>query len=223
MSDDKIFKILGEFVSYEEKEFGGVNKYIISYKQPNSQDPAKVWKHQAIEDNLSDTAIKILGDASTGERFCVHQGKEGGYPIITDISDAKDVPAKSAGGGSKYNNNSKYTPRDDTGIAVGAAYTNAIEVLKLTGISNLTEEEVIAAIADIAEKILKTKLALEDKLRASKAAKTATKEKAAEEPKKQSRIEQMKAKKAAESKTKAVEVETLEEELEDDDIDSVNF
>ncbi len=219
MSKETLYKILAEFQSYEEKEFSGVNKYIVSYKQPNSTDPSKVWKHQAVEADLSDSAVEILVSASAGERFCVHQGKDGQYPVITDITDAKDAPAKTVGGNSKYKNGNNYKPRDDAGIAIGAAWTNAIEIIKLTGIINPNYQLLTQDVAKLAEEIVKLKLVQEDKLRAAKAAKEATKEKANEEAKPLSRAEQIKAKKAAEtgkqeeSKAKKTKKEAVSEPI----------
>lgn len=225
MSDDKIFKLLGEFISKEEKSFGGVDKYIISYKQPNSPDPTRLWKHQAVIANLTDDAILRIEEVSAGERFCVHQGKEGGYPVILDITDAKDVPAKSSGGGSKYKGsggggNSNWVPKDDSGIAVGAAWTNAIEILKMEG-GAPAGEDAVEIVAAIVERVLKIKLAQEERLRASKTAKAAVVDKAVEAPKAEakpvlSRAEQIKAKKAAEAMVE-------DEGLEADDLDDVKF
>ncbi len=240
-------KRLAEFVSYEEKEFYGVNKYVISYKQPNSADPSKVWNHQAIEADLTDAAIKILVGASAGERFCVHQDKdEKGYPVIINISDSTDAPAKDSGGDWKKKDSKDWKPKDASGIAVGAAWTNAIEIIKLHGVNDatITIEDIVGDIADLAEKVLKLKLAQEDKLRASKAAKDATSGKAAEVEKPKSRAELAKESLAAEAKTETKaepvkgkvkkeiepEDEMIEQDvednqpgLEDDDLDKVNF
>jgi hypothetical protein len=237
-------KRLAELVSYEEKEFYGVNKYVISYKQPNSQDPSKVWKHQAIEADLTDAAIEILVGTSAGERFCVHQDKdEKGYPVISNISDAKDAPAKASGGDWKKKDSKDWKPKDESGVAVGAAVKDSIDVIRLAHELGITEDEVWAKVSARTDVILSDKLAKEDKLRASKAAKAATSEKAAEVEKPKSRAELAKEKKAAEAKTETKaepvkakakkdvepEDEMIEQDvdgqpdLEDDDLDKVNF
>jgi len=226
-------KILGEFVSYEEKEFYGVNKYVISYKQPSSADASKVWKHQAVESALTDKAVELLVGLNAGERLCVHQDKdEKGYPIIVDITDAKDVPAK-ASFGAKYAKGGNSVPRDDSGIAVGAAYTNAIEMVKLIGHDG-DLDALIKLVDETAAKILVNKLAQEGKLKASKAANAAinaVSDKVAEVVKPKSRAELLKEKKAEQessSKTK-VSGEIIEQgdteiaELEEDDLDGVRF
>jgi hypothetical protein len=227
-------KYLAEFISKEEKTFGDVEKYVITHKQPNSQEPAKERKYGAIVADLSDEAVLLIDGASAGERYCLHiVTGEDKYPLIVDVTDAKDAPAKYEGK-AKYNNNKQYQPRDDTGIAVGAAWTNAIELYKLVSDEDKfnTIDDAIEHIEQAVSKILKSKLAQEAKLRADKAkttgAQAATKE---EEPKKLSRAERIKAKKAAEATkpkpAKKVEVEepVVEdyEELEDDDLDDVKF
>jgi hypothetical protein len=220
MSD--VRKILGEFQSYEEKEFGGVVKYIIKYKQPNSAQPDKVWSHQAVEDDLSEKAIEKLISLSAGEKCCVHQDKdEKGYPVIKDVSDVKDAPEKYAGGATQYKKGvGSFTPKDETGIAVGAAYTNAIEIIKLAGTTK-TVEELIILVDQVAAKVLVNKLAQEVKLRASKAG--VAKEEPKMEEKKKSKAELMREKKAAVTAPKREEVAEDSVELEDDDLDNVNF
>lgn len=218
-------KILGEFISYEEKDFYGVNKYILNYKQPNSADPSKVWKHQAVEDNLSDEAIELLVGLSEGQRLCVHQNKDGnGYPIITSLSDAKDAPGKTTTGKSQDKSSSNWTPKDDTGIVVGAAWTNAIEVLKLGNYEAGEPEDTIKYLAELVEKIIALKLAQEDRLRASKTAKIEVTNKVAEEVKSKpkSRAELAKEKKTASAKPQSEEDKVVKPDS-TDDLDKVNF
>lgn len=220
-------KILGEFVSYEEKEFYGVNKYVVTYKQPNSADPSKEWKHQAVEADLTDKAIEQLVSLSAGERMCVHQDKDDkGYPVIVDISDAKDAPAKAAGG-KTWTKGGGFAPRDDTGVTVGAAWTNAIEILKISGTLNGSQTATIIEEVDkLVDAIIKLKQIQEGKVRASKAAKQAAGEKATEAAKPKSRAELLKEKKAAEAapKSKAVAAPPEEEpEIATDELDDVNF
>lgn len=226
MSEEKIRKILGEFQSYDGEKFEG--KYIISYKQPNSQDPSKVWNHQAIDAELSDDAVRKLISASAGERLCFHQGSDGKYPVIRDITDAKDADPKPTGGKAQYKKND-YKPKDESGVAVGAAWTNAIEIAKLCKANFENAKDAVDYISNVVTQVLKSKLAQEDKLRAAKLAKEETK---AKEDKPLSRADKMKAeleaKKAAEkpkpdtTKTKDPEPEP-ETEDEVDPLDKVDF
>lgn len=227
-------KVLGEFISYEEKEFYGVTKYVISYKQPHSSDPAKIWKHQAAEDDLSEKATAKLVELSAGERFCVHQDKDDkGYPVIVSLSDAKDAPEKKTQG-TYQKKGGNYTPKDDSGIAVGAAYTNAIEILRIAGVVEKNIDKLIELVDEVAAKVLVNKLAQEAKLKASKAA--AAKEEPKAEEKKKSKAELLKEKKAAEAKAEPVKAKAKKEpdpeppleeedsvEIEDDDLDDVQF
>lgn len=221
------FKTLGKFMSYEEKEIspGKPKKIMIKYTQPNYQDPKKTWEVGVFENKVSDELLEKIVNLSSGEEVCVHTVKnEKGYSDLHDISEAKNAPTKQYGGKTSYknagSNGNNYTPRDDTGIAVGAAWTNAIEILK----AGLVVDEV----AKLADAILKLKLSQEERTRASKTAKAEVKEAKAEEEKKPlSKIEQMKANKAASTKKKTKEPDPVEEveedQYEDDSLDDINF
>lgn len=204
-------KILGEFVSYEEKEFYGVNKYIISYKQPNSADPSKVWKHQAVEADLTDESVNLLIDLSSGERLCVHQDKdEKGYPIIVDLTDAKDAPEKKEGG--KTWQKGGGSGDGGVGAQVGNAINNAALVLG--------PGKTVSELESTAWEIIEVGERLKAKLLAKRAATKATGEKAAEAEKPKSRAELAKEKKAEDA---IVEQDAGEPELENDDLENVNF
>lgn len=229
---NKVWKKLAEFISYEEKTFGDVVKYMIKYKQPDSADPSKEWTHGAVEADLSDNALDKLISASAGERFCVHQGSdEKGYPVIIDITDAKDAIKEKSAGKKQWNNDKKqWAPKDDSGIAVGAAWTNAIEIIKLSGGFDgamMKSEEAVQAVAAVAELVLAEKLKQEDKLRASKKKDTEQKQdKKEEEAKPMSRAERLKAEKEAKKQQKDTNTEETEEnpnDLMDDDLDDVEF
>lgn len=196
MTDD-IKKYLGEFISKESKFFGDVEKYIVVYKQPNGTDPTKEWNHQAVVDNLSNEAVLKIDGLSAGERFCVHLGKDGKYPIIVDVTDAKDAPAPYTAGKAQYKKND-WKPKDETGVAVGAAYKDVKENMDLLEAKPKfkTLDEVRAFVKDEARKILKDKQELEDEVRAKKA-KDAPAEAKAEPEKKLSRAERIKAEMAA--------------------------
>lgn len=190
---DQVYKNLGKFMSYEDKEIsaGKPKKVMIKYTQPNYQDPKKVWEVGVFEDKISDELLEKIVSLSSGEEICVHTIKnDRGYADLHDITDAKDAPQKSAGGKTKGKGGS-YPPRDETGVAVGAAWTNAIELLK----AGLDLDEV----AELAEKILALKQDQEAKARAAKKAKEEVKEKTEAQP---SKLEQMKAKKEAEAAAK---------------------
>lgn len=234
---NQVYKNLGKFMSYEEKVIsaGKPSKIMIKYTQPNYQDPKKVWEVGVFEDKISEELLEKIADLSSGEEVCVHTVKnEKGYADLHDISDAKDAPSKGSGGKTAYkkgaySGGNNYTPRDDTGIAVGAAWTNALEYYKVTG----TKPGCVEDVATIVEEILKIKLAQEERVRAAKTAKAEVKESKAEsEEKAPSKLEQMKAKKAAEAKKKTTKkkpepVEDVEddvyEEVDDDNLDNINF
>jgi hypothetical protein len=235
---DNARKTLGEFVSYEEKEFYGVNQYKVKYRQPNSADPTKEWNHSAIEADLSDAAIEMLVGLSAGERFCAHQDKDAkGYPIITNITDAKDAPAGKAEThyNAKYKNGGKsYVPKDETGVAVGAAWNNAEISIKHLDISFEDEDDYIRKVATIAWKIYDVKEAKGAQVKAAKAKATQTElspDKVIVETKPLSRAELAKAKKAAtvkpvkepEPKVAPVDDVPFEPDLVDDDLDDVKF
>jgi hypothetical protein len=234
---DNARKTLGEFVSYEEKEFYGVNQYKVKYRQPNSADPTKEWNHSAIEADLSDAAIEMLVGLSAGERFCAHQDKDAkGYPIITNITDAKDAPAKFSGGDAKYKNGGKgnWQPKDETGVAIGAAWNNAEISIKHLDISFEDEDDYIRKVATIAWKIYDVKEAKGAQVKAAKAKATPTElspDKAIAETKPLSRAELAKAKKAATVKPVKAHAPIVEQadgvpfepDLVDDDLDDVKF
>jgi len=206
---EQTFKNLGKFISYEEKDIGkGFIVVKISYTQPRYQDPLKVWVVGKPEKDMSEELLEKIAGLKDGEEICVHTEKnEKGYNELVNITDKSDVPAAVVGksaykkhwaGGSSY-------VKDETGIAVGAAYTNALEVLKLHGDTFDNYDDIITVLADLAEKILNKKLLLEDKLRAKKAAKEAVGVKktveevkpVVEAPKTLSKLEEMRKKKAA--------------------------
>lgn len=209
MADVK--KILGEYVSHEELTFGKNIFHKIKYKQPEGTLPDRVWEHQIADSDLSDTAAEILFSANTGERFCVHQGRnDKNFPIIVDITPASDAPKKEpyqkATGKGSWN---KFAPRDDTGIAIGAAWTNAIEIAKLgTGTIGKAEaktwKDLVDAIENMAWDIVQRKVAQEAKLKAAKGDKSAADEEKKEEAP-MSREEKIKAKIAAAAAAKAKE------------------
>ncbi len=226
---DQVFKNLGKFMSYEEKVIssGKPSKIIIKYTQPNYSDPKKVWEHGEFEDKISEELLEKIADLSSGEEICVHTCKnDKGYGVLVNITEAKDAPQKYGNGKTAYKNGG-YAPKDETGIAVGAAWTNAIQLWGTIPESDTSvTDEYLQQVSDVAWKILMHKVAQETKLRAYKLAKgevTAKKE----EEKPLSKIEQMKAKKAAEtkSKKKSKPVEEVNEDpsIEQDDLDEIKF
>lgn len=205
-------KVLGEFISYEEKEFYGINKYVISYKQPYSTQPDKVWHHQAVEDDLKESAIEKLISLSAGERFCVHQDKDDkGYPVIVDLSDAKDAPERKSGGQAQYNGRKGGGTYDKSGEAVGGAFKYAIDILT----NKLKLEDVLALVDKIIPEAEARKKALQAANKAAASAESPSEEK------KKSKAELMKEKKAAEAKekTKKKKEPEPEEELQEQDSD----
>ena len=133
----EIKKILAEFISYDDTKFKG--KVIIKYKQPNGFDKAKEWSHQATEEDLSDDAVLKYSSASAGERFTVHQTKdEKGWPIIVDITDAKDAEdAYTPKGGGK-----KDWKGGNSDGGVGAQVGNALNVAAITLGAGCTLEDI---------------------------------------------------------------------------------
>lgn len=220
---EEIKKILGEYISKEDKTFGGVDQWTVHYKQPNSTDPTKIWKHKAIIDDLPENAVLKLDSLSAGERFCVHQTKGAdGYPCIVDATDAKDAPEKAYSGKAEWKKGGgNFKPRDETGIAVGAAWTNAVEIAKLCNANFDTSEQAIEYISNVVVQVLKSKLAQEAKLRAEKAKEASTTSAAAE--KKLTRAEQIKLKREQEeAAAKGASKTETKKELEEDDVPFVD-
>ncbi len=210
---EQTFKNLGKFVSYEEVEIKGLALIKVSYTQPRYQDPTKIWTMSIPEDTIKDSLLEKINNASSGEEYCFHTVKKEGetYSQLVDITDAKDaaVAAKKPWtGGSKQ----AYTPKDDTGITVGAGWTNAFSYYEVTG----TKPENVKAVAALVDEIIKEKLRQEAEIRASKAKETEPNKasESAQTPpvKKPTKMEQMKAKKAAEKEA------TPEVDIEDDDV-----
>lgn len=201
MSEKQTFKNLGKFVSYEEKNNKGLDLVVVSYTQPRYQDPTKVWTLNIPTKDISDKLLETIGNASSGEEYCFHTSKnDKGFSQLDDITDAKDAQqAKKpwAGGAASKN---PWQPKDDTGIAIGAAWTNALEWLKLqNGVPNVSMDTV----ESIAWDIVKRKQAQEAKLRASKPREESKHlDEVTTKPtvKKLSKLEEMKAKKATVSK-----------------------
>lgn len=209
MADVK--KILGEYVDHKPLTIGKNIFYKVKYKQPDGPMPDKVWEHQIADSALSDAGAEILFSANAGERFCVHQVRdEKNYPILVDISPASDAPKKvpyqKATGGGGWN---KFAPKDDSGIAIGAAWTNAIEIAKL-GTDTVCKSEaktwvdLVDTIERMAWDIVQRKVAQEAKLKTSKGDKSAASGDNKEEAP-MSREEKIKAKKAAEAAAKGKE------------------
>lgn len=203
----EIRKILGEFISYEEKTFGNKLKYAIKYKQPNGVKPDKVWEHQAADEELSEKALEILINANAGERFCVHQATVNGFPAIVDITDAADAPAKYQGKGGFEKK--AWAPADKSGEAVGGAWKYAIDIL--------THKLDVNEVKKLVDIILPLTEEQKDKLKAIQKAKqdaaATTEAKKEEEVKPLSRAEQLKQQKAQAKKEPAKKEEV---EVEDD-------
>lgn len=203
------FKNLAKFVKYEEKDIGrGFIVIRVHYTDPTYQDPTKVFSVGKPEKDITEELLEKIVALNTDEEVCIHTEKdEKGFNVLVDITDKKDA-AKAAQGKPAYKKpyGGGFQPKDDTGIAVGAAYTNAIEILKynLASVGGLLTPE---SVANLAEEILYNKLDLEDKLRAKKAAKEAVGvKKAVEEAappavKKKTKLEEMREKKAKEKTT----------------------
>ncbi len=228
MTDTKTFKNLGKYLSYEEKDCGPTvgNKINISYTQPKYQDPAKVWLMGILEKDITEKLMDKILNLSAGEEVCVHTTKNAaGFSELVDITDAKDAEYKPAGG--KPFTKGGYPPKDDTGIAVGAAWTNAIELLKLTNLdlSRADDKAIVKTVSNLVELILEAKLAQEAKLRAAKAGKAAPVTSAAVEEKPLTALQKAKAKKEAATKVApVVENEVDLDEIETvDDLDDISF
>jgi len=220
MSD--VYKNLGTIISYEEKELspGKTPVLKLKFKRPNSATPDKELSYNVkgqFVDKIEDALLEKVYGVSSGEQVCVHVGKDdNGYPLVIDITDAKDATdGRKSGGNFQYKKGGFNSPRDSSGIAVGAAWTNAIEILK----AGLDIEDVKKMVEDI----LKIKLAQEERLKAS----TKTKADAQAETieKVMTKAEEIKAR--AEAKKKSAQTKVVpkvdEEDLIDDNLDDVDF
>lgn len=234
---DKVWKNLGKIACVHEKELSAGKPPILQlhFYRVNSSTPEKKCEY-AIKgtflDKIADDLLEKVYSLSDGDEVCVHVGKDDkGYPMVIDISDAKDAEdSKKSNGKAQYRGNGQ--PKDTSGVAVGAAWTNAVEILTASGLlTDLTLEDAIDTVHKASEIILKVKLDQENKLRAAKKAKTEVADEAA--TKALSKAEEIKkraeAKKAAAKKAKSEPVpesssDGIEEpDLEDDDLDSVNW
>lgn len=211
MADSKDFKSLAQFVSVEEKTWGELTKIVVRYTSPNYQDPKKEWTVGINVNDVDDALMDRITGLSIGDKFCLTTKKSEENPKFNDLVDvgpASDAPTKSK---SDWKGKGGFA-RDETGIAVGAAWTNAIEIAKLTQrmAEGLSEEQVIDRIAVLVELVLDKKLAQEAKLRAKKAAAQPKEEEETKEAKPLSKLEQAKLKKEQEA-AKAKEVVQKEE------------
>jgi hypothetical protein len=224
-----VFKNLGKFMSYEEKVIskGRPNKIVIKYTQPKYQDPSKVWEVGEFEDKISDALLAKIVSLSSGEEVCIHTAKnEKGFSDLVDITDAKDVPTKGGFTRPQLNKSSQWQPKDESGIAVGAAWTNAIEILKMEG-GPSAGEDTVEIVARIAEQVLRIKLEQEDRLRASKLAKVETSKPSTQSTPSASakKTTQSRASRLAEAKAKSTTEPPIREASTDDfdDFDDIIF
>lgn len=233
MADTKIFKNLGVFLEPKEVTTKEGEKLLARYTQPNSPTPDKIWEHGDFVETLNTSGVldKLLS-LTKGDKFCAHVGKnQDNYPVLINITDAKDAEKTETKKEWKSSSNKKeWQPKDETGIAVGAAWTNAIEIIKLIGTNETNYQLVAQEVARLAEEVLKLKLAQEDRVRAVKLAKQETKEKAKEEPKEESLLEKKKRELAVKRQNKTEPVEEspdprqgdIDNELQDD-LDDITF
>lgn len=224
---DQVYKNLCKVTksAHEMVIKGGKEVLKLGVVRLNSQDPntTKVYGFKGgfvgeIDRELEDKAYSL----SDGDQICLHISKgESGYPEIVDISDAKDA----TDGKTDYKKfaGRKFEPRDDTGIAVGAAWTNAIEILK-AGLE-------LKDVQKMADEVLKVKLEQEKVVRASKAVNSSNTTNVVEAPKLSKGDEaraRAAAKKAAGVKEQPInqvpwsEDET-EEDLVDNELDEIQF
>ncbi len=230
MTTAQVYKNLGKFIESDEKKIGQGTKIVIRYTQPNYQDPQKVWEMGQFEDKISDELVDKIATLKKGQEICVHTVKNAnGYADLHDISGPEDVPQKKDSSTyQKKSKNSNWQPKDETGVAVGAAWTNAIEILKLSDSSKgESAGKLIAEVEHLVSIILDKKLAQEAKLRADKP-KDSPKEEEKKEEKPLSKLEQMKAKKAAnkekeEPKENNKNVPWDEEQDVANDLDDIEF
>lgn len=225
-----VYKNLGIISSYEEKAIGDNIVLKLKFKRPNSQTPDKELSYNVKGqwlDKIDETLLEKIYGLSSGEQVCVHVGKDDkGYPLVMDISEAKDATdGKKAGGKAQYKKGGGYPARDSSGIAVGAAWTNAVELLTATGsLKGVNIEKAIEVAHKASEIILKLKLAQEARLKAyNETKKDAQTE---ETTKAMTKAEEIKAKaeaKKATAKKKKPESEEEEPDLIDDDLDDVDF
>lgn len=195
MSDAKVWKNLAQFVKYEEKVINENMpvKLVVHYTQPDSQDPQKVWEVGEFADKIKDElAEKVLGLVA-GEKMCIHTAKnDKGYSVLVDITSAADAPQRSK---NNYKNGGKTYQRDESGVAVAGAWTNAHEAHTM-GIVKL---KTLDDWQNLAEEILQRKHAQTVKYRAQIKAEAPTtkKDKKEEKEKPMTALEKAKAKMAA--------------------------
>jgi hypothetical protein len=228
---DKVFKNLGVFLETKEQVYGENVKVVVCYKQPNSPTPDKIWEHGAYDKVLGSEKIDKILALKKGDKFCAWVGKDesGKFPELKDVTDPKDAEKAEVTKRSYSGGNSSSKPKDETGIAVGAAWTNAIEIIKLVGTNETNHQLVAQDVAKLVEEVLRLKLAQEDRLRAYKLAKQEVAEKKEEAAKPKSLLEKRKEELSAKKKPEPKEEELPDPRQDDidnnldDDLDDISF
>jgi hypothetical protein len=214
MADNKVFKSLAQFVGVENKEYAGKNKIVIKYTSPNYQDPKKEWTVGKFEDELEPAIFDRVIGLTIGQTFCLHtQKNDAGFNELVDVTDAKDAPAKTS---SSWKGKSK--EYDDTGVSVGAAWGNAVQLITASKGYEFDKDKTMTEVVSLVNSIIELKGDQEKALRAKKAAEKPADKK--EEAKPLSKLEQAKLKKQQETdgkKEAAPVVKDRQPELEDEE------
>lgn len=173
---DQTYNNLASIVSVTPQKYSWGTVQVISYTSPKHSDPDKEFTIRVNEKTTAKDLLEKVKALTSGETVTLTTKKnEKGFSDLVGVGAASEAhvttskPAYSSSSGktSSYTK-STYVPKDETGIAVGAAYTNAIEIIKLGGEDYDSTSGVIGAVDRIARAVLKNKLKLEAELRAQK-------------------------------------------------------
>lgn len=236
MAEPKVYKSLIKYVGPADpiKTAKGL-KQQFKHTLPNYKDPSKEFSAGVIESEESDALLMKMLELEPGKQYCMHTIKnEQGFYDLVDLTQASDAP-KPGESNSKYGNKggNNYTPKDDSGQAVGGAWRFTIDTMRdLVDMPKFKSlKEAIDAIEEGANIILDKTVAKTEELKAKNKAKAASESKAKEE-KPLSRMEQLKLKKEQEKREaspleKAKKAEPKEDlvepDMQDDDLDDVKF
>lgn len=225
---DKTYKNLAVCINVPEpKETkNGGELLTFEFSNPNYQDPKKKFFCTAFDNELSDSTIERLATIGAGEEVCVETKKDGKYTRLVALHDKSEAPAPSKQNATYKSNN--YSggggkPKSDSGVATGAAYTNAIEIIKLSEDAPTKEAAIRKKVKELALAILQDKLEIEsqyDTLKANTKKSNPTTQVAT---KKKSKMQIAKEKAAKEKQTKPKKEDPTMEVPNDSELDDIAY
>lgn len=222
MADSNEFKSLAQFVSVNPVTWQGVDKYALKYTNPNYQDPKKEFTVTIPQDDASEELIERMTGLSIGDKFCLTTKKNADNPKFNDlvnVSPASDAPTKSK---SDWKGKSSGYVRDETGVALGAAWNNAEKAIEIVGVIPGTIKEYLSLVQATAWEIYDIKEAKGVEVRNAKAAAKPKEEE--KEAKPLSKLELAKLKKQEEAaKAKEPKPELKSEPTQDAQADSADL